>query len=288
MQHLYTRSADCGVMFYSVQDRLVYYTLAATTARKYGIVVCAASIMFTHTHQSCRARSLELLRKYIQDLNSSFARAYNHEHELSGALFGRKPGISQKPSLKSTRSNLIYVFNNHVEKKLCERAIQERWAFLAYAFSDHPFSEQITHPSTVLRRTISYMDRKIKRNEFVTYKDLNRILQTLDTIETEQFIDYVISRYSLISFNETVRHFRDYESMVTAIDANEGGEYSLYEDFYNAPDTPFVQLVSFCKANGISDALKLSDYQKEKCIRYLRYHTDISAFHLGRFFHLKV
>lgn len=287
MQHIYNRSADCGVIFYSVQDRLVYYTLAATTARKYGIVVCAASIMFTHVHQSCRAKSLEILRKYLQDLNSTFARAYNHEHGLSGELFGRQPGISQKPSWKAIKTNLIYVYNNHVEKKICRRAIEERWAFLAYAFSDHPFSEPVTNPSKAIRKAFSLVNRRVKNNNNLRYYDLKRIFATLDTIETEQFIDYVISKYSLISFNEPARYFKDIESMVIAIDSNEGGEFNIKEDFYNSPDTPFVQLVSFCKSNGISDALKLSDYQKEKCIRYLQRHTTISNFHLIRFFHQK-
>lgn len=287
MQHIYNRSADCGVIFYSVEDRLVYYTIAATTAKKYGIVVCAASIMFTHIHQSCRAQTYELLSKYLQDLDSIFARAYNYEHGLEGQLFRKHPGKSQKQSWKAIKTNLIYVYNNHVEKKICQRAIQERWAFLAYAFSDHPFSDPVVNPSKAIRKALSLVDRRIKNSKSIRYLDLKRIFPTLDPIETEQFIDYVISRYALISFNESAKYFKDIESMVIAIDSNEGGEFNIKEDFYNSPDTPFVQLVSFCKANGISDALKLSDYQKEKCIRYLQRHMSISNFHLIRFFHPK-
>ena len=84
IQHIYQRAVDRGVIFYHVEDRLVLLTTAAVNKRKYGIIIPAFAVMFTHIHQSAISRSRLLLSKYLQDTNSMVSRAYNLPTSLEG------------------------------------------------------------------------------------------------------------------------------------------------------------------------------------------------------------
>lgn len=287
IQHIYQGAEDCGVIFYLDEDRLVYLTTAAVKKRKYGVKVCAAAIMFTHIHQSAIARSLKLLRKYLQDTNSTMSRAYNIRHSRIGRLFGKPPGIAQKRSWKEKKGNIIYVFNNHVEKKICTSAVSERWSLLAYAFSDHPFSEPIMSPSRLLARALRLVDRRVKKGLPLKYSDLHNVLPKLDNVEREQYIDYVICHYRFLDYDVAVSYFKDYESMVLAVDSMEGGEFNIKEDYYNASDKPFKELVEWFRRN--SEAVSpyaLTDSEKLNLIVRAKMETSARDCHLRRFFHM--
>ncbi len=288
IQHIYQRAVDRGVIFFHVEDRLVLLTSAAVNKRKYGIIIPAYAIMFTHIHLSAISRSMHLLSKYLQDTNSTVSRAYNAEYSRTGQLFERPPGISQKKSWKDKKSNIIYVYNNHVEKKLCAKAIDERWSLLAYAFSDHPFSEPIVKPSKALAMAMKLVDRRVAKGHPLKYKDLHRAFSRLDSIETEQYIDYIISRYALVDYGAAAKYFEDAGSMVTAIDSTTGGEFNIKEDFYNAPDTPFIELGEwFRKHSNAKSPYELAESEKLYMVARAKRETSAWDTHLRRFFHIK-
>jgi len=287
-QHIYQRCKDHGVVFYTTEDRIVYYTLAACKAKKYGISVYATSLMFTHLHQSISAGSLAALRSYLQDTNSAFSRLYNHHYKRSGKLFEKEPGRSQKLSSKDKRSNIIYVFNNHVEKGLCSRAVDERWSFLAYAFSNNPFSEPIClkSASRQLIRYLRLVDRRVSRLKAIEYCDLEKIFKVLSETEQEQFIDYVISRYALIDFSQAIRHFGSLETMMIAIESTTGGEYEIKEDYTKLKDTGYIELLDIARTEGfLDDVYSMNSEEKAGKIVAILSRCNISVDHLRRFFH---
>lgn len=289
-QHIYHRCKDLGVLFYSTKDRIVYYTLAATHARKKRIRVLAASLMFTHLHQSVQAPSKRDLECYLRNTDSAFARLYNkHYSRKEECLFDKPPGCSQKMTAKEKKANLIYVFNNHVEKGLCRDPRQERWSFLAYAFSDHPFSEiiDLKHVSKALRKALRLVDRRVIRNKALEYADLDRIFSALNAVEGEQFIDYVISRYAWIDFKATVSHFESAEDMVKAINSITGGEYDINEDYSSQTDVDYTELVTFAADNYLSDRiLSMSPDEKLDWALAAKRSTCASDDHLRKFFHI--
>lgn len=288
IQHIYHRAQDKGVIFYIDEDRIVYYTTAAAVKRKYDLTIYASSLMFTHVHHSVKCRSLRILRKFLQDLDSIFARAYNKEHKREGQLFCNQPGISQKASWKAKKSNIIYVFNNHVEKKICTSAVQERWSLLAYAMSEHPFSAPIVSPSASLIRAIHLVDRRVSSNLPLKYRDLHKILPSLDNIEKEQFFDYVIVKFALIDYESASEYFQDFDSMMTAVNSVEGGEWNLKEDYYNAPDIQFLELTTWFSANSKHKSpYSLSSLEKMELIVRAKHETSALDCHLERFFHMK-
>jgi len=289
-QHIYHRCKDLGVLFYSTKDRIVYYTLAATKARKKRIRVLAASLMFTHLHESAQAPSKLDLECYLRNTDSSFARLYNkHYGRKESVLFDKPPGCAQKMTTKEKRSNIIYVFNNHVEKGLCKDPREERWSFLAYAFSDHPFSEKLDmkRTSSALRKALRLVNRRIVKNKALEYTDLDRIFPALDEVEMEQFIDYVIYHYAWIDFRATLSYFDSEEDIVKALHSVTGGEYDINEDYSSQNDLDYIELLDFAERNSLSERLfSMTPREKMDWAFEARRCTSASDDHLRRFFHI--
>ena len=288
LHHVYVRCADKGVIFYTLEDRIVYYTLAATSSRRWNVRVDSAALMFTHVHEGMEADSEANLTACIRGQNSAYARVFNNRYQRSGQLFDRPVGHSQKNSSKEKRTTTIYIYNNHVEKGLCRKAEDERWSLLAYAITDHPFSEAIDRKgcSHALSKGVRLIDRRVRHNTPLRYADLDRILPFLSKLETEQFVDYVISRFALIDFSKTIKSFGSIEDMMTAVNSTTGSEYDIKEDFYRQTDTGYVNLVKYASQGGfIRRIFEMSSDEKISRIMEARYIPDVSDAHLRRFFH---
>lgn len=288
VHHIYQRFKDKGVLFYDLQDRLVYYTLAATASKKFQTTVSAASLMFTHIHQCCEAGSKKALTEYLRTTDSSFARLYNFRYRRGGHLFDRPVGHSCKLTAKEKRSALIYVFNNHVEKGLCREAIEERWSFIAYAFSSHPFSEEINKKkaSGALLKALRLIDRRISKNKALEYADIDRILPKLNEMETEQFVDYVISHYAWIDFPRTVSRFQSLDALIVALNSTTGSEYGIKEDFTREKDTGYVSLLEYARRKGILNRIfTMSGSEKLEFIINARHETQARDSQLKRLLH---
>lgn len=289
IQHIYLRCIDKGVIFYTVSDRLVYYTLASVKSQRRNVRVLAAAIMFTHVHQSVMSDSYPALYGYLHDLDTSFSRLYNAYHHRSGRLFGKPPGCSQKYSLKEKRTNLIYVYNNHVEKGLCRRAVDERWSLLAYAFSDHPFSPAIQKKtvSRPLRRALNLVDRRVAKCRALEYCDLDGIFARLTPVESQQFVDYVISRYRLVDFAQAAACFDSLEKMVVAADSTTGGEYDINEDFSREGDSGYVALIRDAASAGyLRDIFSMSEERIFNAVESALARSVATPNQVRKFFHL--
>lgn len=290
-QHIYQRASDHGVIFYTIEDRLVYYTLAAVNAKSHNVKIVAASIMYTHIHQAVQASSLADVRAYLRDTDSSFSRLYNFHYSRSGRLFEKPPGMSQKVSLKQKRSLLIYIANNHVEKRLCSEAIQERWSFLAYARSNNPFSDEFdgNAASALLKRACRLVDRRVAKLKGLEYCDLERILPQLNPVEYEQFVDYVIRTYSWIDFGPFLKLFGGFDQMITAVNSTTGGEYDIKEEYDCFSDLPYSYLADKMQMTGmISKIYSMHQNERTSCMFDALKNRIVSFHHLEKFFHEKL
>jgi len=291
LQHIYQRAKDRGVIFYTIEDRLVYYTLAATKARKYNITVIAAALMYTHVHQAIYSRTLSDVQNYLKTLNSSFSRLYNSRYGRKGQLFDEDPGRAGKFSLKDKKSNIIYVYNNHVEKGLCEKAVQERWSFLAYSENTNPFSEEImkNNISANLRKAKNLVNRRIRKLKALEYCDFDRILPGLTDSEQKNLFDYIIAKYSWIDFKEAARHFNGLDSMIIAIDSSTGSEYDLNEEYTRIKDDVYRRLISFCQKHiDIRDIYTMPSTQKIEFMKFASRNCCPIRNGLQKFFHYSV
>jgi len=288
VQHIYQRTEDHGVLFYTVEDRLVYYTIAAAQSKTHDIRVVAAAIMFTHIHQSILADSLNDIHSYIHDVNTKFARLYNFRYGRKGRLFEKYPGRSQKSDSKSIRTNIIYVFNNHVEKGLCSSAVEERWSLLAYSVKRNPFSEKLLREkaSGIMRRALNTVDRRIARHQNLEYKDLDKILPYLNSIEKEQYIDYVISNYSLISFRIPTAAFGSINALIMAANSTTGSEYDIHEEYSPVSDMHYVRLCGTAEKQGfLKNLFTMDNDMRTKLMVHLARNSCVPLLSLKKFFH---
>ena len=160
-------------------------------------------------HDSLAAESLECLSSFKRDLNSLFAKRQNEWCSQSGPLFENPYGSAVKIGAKNARTNLIYVGNNPVERQLVKRAELYRWNYIAYAVSDHPFSDRLVkrNVSWALRNSLREVEIQRERCLPLTYPLLGRISRKLDINEKRQLTDFIVKTYNVIDYDAALSFF---------------------------------------------------------------------------------
>ena len=252
IQHIYQRAKDKGVIFYDDIDRLIYFSIDSVMSKRHKVQVLGLSIMFTHLHKNIIANTKRQMSSYVQDTTSVFARAYNYYHNRKGNLFQARFGSASRTDEKKIRTAIAYQYNNHVEKGLCKHPEEERWCFLAYYDSDHPFSKPIDpdNISKNLRRAIRLIDRRAEKGQYLKYSLLEDIFSTLTPEEKEQFIDHTISKYMFIDFDKATSYYNSFDAMKASFDDNTGSERTIKEDYDAFSDLDYVRINAIFKQKG--------------------------------------
>ena len=124
--HIYSRAENGYLLFYTISDFLVFFTIASVTARKRGISILGVSPMFDHLHYVSDAYSRREVFDFVRDTESQYAIELNKELGSSGRVFHKSFGSSIKRGEKAVRTTCSYCYNNPGEKKLCNRAEEYR------------------------------------------------------------------------------------------------------------------------------------------------------------------
>ena len=291
--HCYQRSADGGVLFYDFMDHLVYFTHYCILAREYGITVLAVCLMPDHVHDSVRASRKENLVKFKRTLNARFAKQYNARCGTSGPVFESPFGSAPKYEEKKIRTNLIYVWNNPVERKLVQEAEEYRWNFLAYAIYPHPFSKEfvIRRASKALRSAIRIVKSEYAAGRPMGYTLIRNLTCPFTPEELEQFIDLVISTYNVIDFEAANHYFGSFAEALMATHSTTGSEYDLKEEYLTWSDKSYAEmtqiLLAECGFRDIHEILALDNDAKRGLFDILRRRTFVKSEQIARFLHLK-
>ena len=280
LNHYYQRTVKGNLIFYSVSDYLVYYTLFCTLAVKHSVKVYMLCLMPDHIHSTLAAKSAQDLSAFIQKLNARFVSSQNDFGKCSGPLMAHPFGCAPKKGDKKARTNIIYVGNNPVERRLVTKAENYRWNFLAYAKSDHPFSDKIelSKASRPMRRALKTVNLVHSQGNPMTFQILKGLFSTLTAQESQQLTDHIVSKYLIIDFSETSRLFDTYEDMINAMHSNTGSEYDLNEVFVGKSDAYYARMIGILmKELGLRDIHEILSYsidQKFELYQLLRSRTD--------------
>ncbi len=76
-QHIYQKSIDGSLIFYSARDSLVYFSVFCSKARKYGIKVLGLCLMPDHVHQLIVPGSKEMQGRFEKEVTCAFSREFN-------------------------------------------------------------------------------------------------------------------------------------------------------------------------------------------------------------------
>jgi REP element-mobilizing transposase RayT len=294
VNHTYQRTVSGFNVFYEVEDYLVYYTIFSVMSLRYGITVYGLCLMIDHLHSLVSASDASVFSRFMSNVTILFVKEFNKARRRTGALFSEYFGSAPKPGMKLLRTAIAYLFNNPVERFLCRYAQQYRWNFLAYAESDHPFSEPIVlrNASRKLRNAIKEVDGTAARNTHLTYVQLKRLLKGLERKERNQLIDYIIVRYNVIRYDIlTTKCYDGYENMLTAINSNTGSEYDIQEQKWSRSDTEYRELyqhVHSCGYDDAGDIISLDTDTKLTLMMDMMRKTRASKLQICKYLHLTV
>lgn len=251
-------------------------------------------LMFDHFHASTKSVSKRILSTFIQTCTRLYSRQSNTICNRKGSLFSHNFGSAPKRTDKKERDNIIYVGNNPVERLLVKRAEEYRWNFLAYAKSDHPFSEPL-----IIRRASWPMQNAMKEvkafhasGQYLSYRVLQRLFEPLDRKEREQLVDFIISTYNVIDYEEAIRYFGSYENMLEAMHVTTGREYDVNEKFTGWADDGYAKLVQLVlRKTGLKDIHGMFYYSEDRRRRlfdYLKGRTSATDQQVANFLRIKI
>ena len=289
VNHIYQRPIEPSVIFYNISDYLVYFTILCSLASKYDVRILKLCQMPDHVHGSWIAGRKKDLFGLERDVTSLFAREHNRICHRKGPFFQSPFGSTPKYTEKKVRSNLIYVDNNPVERRLCEHAEQYRWNYIAYAVSNHPFSEPYRkeNASRPMVRAVCSVKACHADGKHLTYAMLQRLLKPLGRKEQEQLVDIIITTYSVIDHEGAIRFFGNYENMLLADHSTTGSEYDLKEVFLGKDDRWYARMANIVMKRynlaDIHDMLGFSSERKWELYQLLRQETMASADQIAAF-----
>lgn len=292
LHHIYQRTVGGYLFFYSIRDFLVFFTIFCTVARKYDIVVLGVCLMYDHIHVLVKAPSRKAMSAFVCEYTSRFSRQRNVRYQRKGQYFRHRFGSVPKVNEKKARTAISYLYNNPVEKKLCNRAEDYRWNFLLFAHCRHPFSAplKISEASRPLRRAIAEV-RALRESDLpLNYMVIDRIIKNLTAKEIMQLTDYAVSLYNCISYEDLTSYYDDFQTMLTAINANTGSEYQIKEVVTPDSDGIFTEMQAALLGSGgfkdMRSVLSLPDSEKRRVAWFLAVETGASPFQISKFLQL--
>lgn len=294
VNHCYQRTVDGRLIFYTVSDYLLYYTISCVTSAKYQIRILKLVIMPDHIHLAVIEEKKGDMYKYIKACHSRFAREHNRLCHTRGQLFEHSFGSACKYYDKYVRVTMLYLDNNPVERQLAEKAEDYRWNFLAYGASDHPFSDPILLrlASGYLRRAMKQVTLLHEQGRFLPYPMLQRLFRSLpNDTERRQLVDFIIVTYSFIEHQTAIGYFGSYEAELIAAHAGAGREHDLNEVFNGKSDAHYQVMMRVLKKEGrykrdIHEIFALSATERQSLFQLLRRKTSAPDKQIAAFLRL--
>lgn len=230
-QHIFQISVDRGLIFYTDEDCLVFFTMLCCLAVKYQVRIAAVCIMKNHFHILGQFGSKDNMESFLNALCSVYARKYNSRYNRKGKLF-RKPYGNAPKYGDSIFDCIIYIYNNPIPKRAKETAVAYRWNFLAYMDSRSPFSKPVNYTSanSVLKQRLSMVERIHSSGKYIDYAVLDSLKTGLNDEQYMQVLDHIISVYNVIDYSLMQTKWKSKESVCEMLGLIKGQEYDLNED----------------------------------------------------------
>ena len=242
--HIYQKSADGSLVFYTVRDHLMFFMVFCLAAKKHGIEVIGLCQMPDHTHGLIRRVSAPVLTAFVSEYTRDFSATYNAWYGRSGALFSHGFGRALKSGDKAIRTAIAYLYNNPVEKWICKKAHEYQWNYLSYYTSSFAYSERIVFHNArlALRNAIRTIRFQYRSGHVVSYEMMDCFLKELRPDEIRYLIDYIIKTYNCINYQSLLSRYESYESMLKAFSSMTVKEYDIKEEFTPGSDLAYGRI----------------------------------------------
>ena len=135
-------------------------------------------------------------------------------------------------------------------------------------------------------KTAESLDRHLR------YSQLKRLLDCLKNNEKMQLVDYIISIYNPIDYDESIQYYGTYETMLIAINSNTGSEYEIKEERYKFSDIEYIHMSDILRnEEGIRELRKITGLdidEKMRLFKVLRQRVTCSNLPICKFLHLDI
>ena len=282
--HIYQRGYRMSVLFYSVKDILVFYTILHILKKKYDITIVELVCMYNHYHMLLKSDNQETVSRFMCEFETIYAKEFNKDIGAEGHVFQPNYGLSNKIGDKKKRDSCAYLANNPVEKGLAVKAEDYRWNFLAYAVSDHPFSKKLVvrNASTKMKKVLAEVKYLQSNVRYVNYTFLRKWFSVLKNDEINQLIDYIIVKYKVLDYDEAIHLYGSFDSMLIAVNSNTGSEHDIKEDYSDRSYMPYVSLIrSLSREYGFvnpKEVLRLSPEDRRRLCEVLIREKHVTRF----------
>lgn len=294
--HICQKSADNGIIFYVLEDFLVFLTILSVKAIACEAVIYAIAIMFNHLHIGGLFNSRRTPSHLMNASTSVFARLYNRQYGLKGQLFKKPFKSAPKVSDKKIRDNLFYIWNNPKEKDAVKSSEEYRWNFMKYLESDNPFSSPVnaSSASESLLRLMRKVTARREAGKYLGYDFFGNDYKSLSKEEKMQLIDFIIVSYNVIQRDAILEKFGSYQSLILAVNSVTGNEYDLADDDDEEDYRHYRKMVSIAMREGVDlNRVRFSKEYSEEHERVLKrlhrvFRTEIGAsdYEINKFLHL--
>lgn len=283
--HIYKRREDGFLIFYTIKDFLVYFTLYSVLSVKHGIKVFGLCIMFDHIHSIVKAGNLRQLSGFEHESSRLFAREWNSEYGKTGQMFGPF-GSAPKNGSKERRTVYAYVVNNPVERHLCKRPEQFKWNFMHHVL---PVGGPKSGELLFAMERVSALRQRLRP---LTYSVLENLVKDLDKHERGILVNHIINTYNIIDYDSVTSLYGSFDQLVVAVNSNVGGEYEIKESFTGFSDKPYASFMSALQKLypqvPITDILNWETNKKMEALHYLEKTTSATGRQIAKYLHLKI
>ena len=249
-KHVYMKGLCGWGLFYRIEDILVFFTVFSVLVRQMKLVVLSFAVMFNHIHSFFNKIMPETVTRFQIRLSTIFTKEYNTEYGRMGPVFNHRYGRARKAGAKKEIPCMAYIFNNPVAGQMCKRAVEYRWNLLAYYRNPHPFSEKLVKRSCryKMRVALKVVDIYYSEGKYLGYPVLRRIFSGLEPKEKQQMVDYIVSKYNFLDYNELFKKMGDYDNVLLVVDSMAGNEYDMEDEYGNHSN--YTKLLAASKALG--------------------------------------
>ena len=251
--HVYQRTVEGFNIFYDRADYLLCLMILSVTAKSHGVRLIMICFMVDHIHILVETESCEKMADFVRDYSSVFVHEYNVRLERKGQLFYKSFGSAPKKGDKKTRSAIVYIGNNPVEKLLCVHPESYRWNLIAYMDKSYPFSfkPESKKMSRPLKRALGVVKAAVAAGRYVNSRVLELILSPLGGNDLEYFTDYVVSSYFPIDRDGLLEYYDDFMQMRMAMRSSTGSDYDIHERFSPGSDMIYAEMADVVSRMGI-------------------------------------
>ena len=292
VHHIYQKTIDGALIFYSLRDYLVFFTIYCTFAERLDVTVLALCPMPDHLHSACRFISEEQMIKFVQQYTRIFAKEWNRSRKRKGSLFQEHFGSAVKLGNKAVRTTLNYNNNNPVERKITTKAEDYRWNFLKYFKNGNPYSKPLEESaaSAKLRNALNDVRTLHKKGDWVRYAQLDLWMKGLSPDEIQVLADYIITTWNIIDYAGAICYYGNYDAMLRSLHDNTGGEYDIREDSDNYSDAVYADCTHILMHDGIISSVReipgLPLHRKFEVYKLLSARTTAKPKQLRKYLHL--